>query len=389
MSQQSWTLTDVETGTYVEQVELTRREIKRAPRGFRISKQTLRGGLQDGVDLLHLNNGRIALDILPTRGMSLWRASIDSDTVGWGSPVRGPVHPKFVDLGEPSGLGWLDGFDELMVRCGLESNGAPEFDENEILVYPLHGRIGNKPAQHVSVHVDEDEEMITVRGVVEETRFHFLKVRLVTELTTRFGENAFHIRDVVQNLSASPTAVQMLYHTNFGQPLLDAGAQLVVPLQTIVPRNDHAAAGISTWNSYSAPEAGYEEQVYFLQLVADADGATRMMLKNAHGTRGVSLQYKTSSLPCFTVWKNTTASEDGCVTGLEPGTNYPNPRTFEGEQGRVAELDAGGRVEFQFGMAFQQSAEEVIGVEQVIERIQGDHKPTIFESPQPGWCADL
>ena len=77
MSQQTWTLTDVETGTYVEQVELTRREIKRAPRGFHISKQTLRGGLQDGVDLLHINNGRVALDILPTRGMSIWRASID------------------------------------------------------------------------------------------------------------------------------------------------------------------------------------------------------------------------------------------------------------------------------------------------------------------------
>ena len=114
-----------------------------------------------------------------------------------------------------------------------------------------------------------------------------------------------------------------------------------------------------------------------------------MMLKNAHGTRGVSLQYNISTLPCFTVWKNTTASEDGCVTGLEPGTNYPNPRTFEGEQGRVAELAAGGHVDFQFGMAFQQSAEEVQSVEQVIQGLQGNHEPKIFDSPQPGWCADV
>ena len=388
MSQQSWILTDVESGTYLEQLELTRRELKRAPRGFEVSKQTLRGGLQDGVDLLTVNNGRVTVKILPTRGMSIWRAAIDGDTIGWGSPVRGPVHPKFVDLGEPSGLGWLDGFDELMVRCGLESNGAPEFDENGTLLYTLHGRIGNKPAQHVSVHIDEEEELITVRGVVEETRFHFLKVRLVTELRTRFGESAFHIHDRVENISASPAAIQMLYHTNFGQPLLDAGAQLVAPLQTVVPRNDHAAGGIATWNSYSATEAGYEEQVYFLELLADADGATRMMLKNAHGTRGVSLQYNISTLPCFTVWKNTTASEDGCVTGLEPGTNYPNPRTFEGEQGRVAELAAGGHVDFEFGMAFQQSAEEVQSVEQVIQGLQGNHEPKIFDSPQPGWCAD-
>ena len=38
-------------------------------------------------------------------------------------------------MGEPSGLGWLDGFDELLVRCGLESNGAPEFDADGRVVY--------------------------------------------------------------------------------------------------------------------------------------------------------------------------------------------------------------------------------------------------------------
>jgi galactose mutarotase-like enzyme len=388
MGQQSWTITDVESGVNVEQLELTRREIKRAPASFQVSKQTLRGGLQDGVDLLTVNNGKVSIDIVPTRGMSLWQASIDGDRIGWRSPVRGPVHPKFVDLGEPSGLGWLDGFDELMVRCGLESNGAPEFDDKGILVYPLHGRIGNRPAQHVSVHVDDDEGMILVRGVVEETRFHFLKLRLVTELRTRFGETAIHIHDRVENISASPATVQMLYHTNFGLPLLDAGAQLVAPVKAVAPRNDHAAEGMSNWSSYSAPEAGFEEQVYFLELLADEDKATRMMLKNAHGTRGVSLQYNTSTLPCFTVWKNTTAGEDGCVTGLEPGTNYPNPRSFEGEQGRVAELEAGGHVDFEFGIAFQQTADEVQGVEQVIQELQGDHVPTVYDAPRSGWNPD-
>ena len=83
MGQQSWTITDVESGVNVEQLELTRREIKRAPASFQVSKQTLRGGLQDGVDLLTVNNGKVSIDILPTRGMSLWQASIDGDRIGW------------------------------------------------------------------------------------------------------------------------------------------------------------------------------------------------------------------------------------------------------------------------------------------------------------------
>ena len=63
--------------------------------------------------------------------------------------MRGPVHPKFVPLAEPSGVGWLDGFDELLCRCGLVSNGAPEFDERGQLRYGLHGRIANLPARKV------------------------------------------------------------------------------------------------------------------------------------------------------------------------------------------------------------------------------------------------
>lgn len=388
MSQHSWTLTDVAAGTHLDELEIGRRDIKGAPSNFQIQKKTLRGGLQDGVDLLQIHNGRLKVDLLPTRGMSLWRGEIGGESIGWKSPVRGPVHPGFVDLGEPSGLGWLDGFDEWMVRCGLESNGAPEFDDNGHLVYPLHGRIGNRPAQHVSVHVDSDEEMILVRSVVEETRFHFFKVQLVTELTTRFGESAVHIHDRVRNLSASPTEVQVLYHANYGQPLLDAGSTVVAPLKTVVPRNAHAASGVDNWSNYAAAEAGFEEQVYFLQLLSDADGFTRMMLKNAHGTRGASIRYKTDTLPCFTVWKNTTAQEDGCVTGLEPGTNYPNTRGYEGSQGRTVALDGLGEVDFQISFSFQQSEEEVRGVENVIGQIQGDIQPEVFREPQPGWCED-
>ena len=47
-----------------------------------------------------------------------------------------PVHPAFVPIAEPSGVGWLSGFDELMCRCGLESNGAPDFDERGQLAFP-------------------------------------------------------------------------------------------------------------------------------------------------------------------------------------------------------------------------------------------------------------
>jgi hypothetical protein len=298
------------------------------------------------------------------------------------------VHPAFVYLGEPSGLGWLDGFYEMLARCGLESNGAPEFDEEtNRLKYPLHGRIANRPAHEVTLSIDEGKQEITLRGVVEETRFHFLKLRMTSTLITKFGSSSFTIRDEVENFSASPTIMQMLYHVNFGLPLLDGGSRVVLPVKTLVPRNAHAAGGLRSWDSYAAPEPGYEEMVYFFELNAAANGQTRALLKNAHATRGVSLLFNKQQLPCFSVWKNTTAEADGYVTGLEPGTNYPNPRSFETAKNRVVKLAGGEKQAFDLTVEVHGSADEVATAEAAIAKIQAGRQPQIFDQPQPDWCA--
>jgi hypothetical protein len=354
--------------------------------GYAVTQETLRGGLRDGVTVLRVDNGKFRFDLLPTRGMGLWKASLGELHLGWESPVRGPVHPAFVPLAEPSGLGWLDGFDEWMVRCGLESNGAPEFDEQGTLLYPLHGRIANKPAHYLSVAIDEDQESITITGVVEETRFHFLKMRLTSTITTRFGQPGLAISDSVQNLSGSPGEIQMLYHVNFGAPLLDAGSSVVAPAKTIVPRNEHAASGVDQWWQYPAEQTGYEEQVYFLELFANADNQTRVLLKNAHGTHGASLKFSKRSLPCFTVWKNTTSRGDGYVTGLEPGTNFPNPRSFEGEHDRVARLQAGESITFELEIEAHADPDAVDRAAAAVAALQQE-TAKLYRSPQPTWCA--
>ena len=352
----------------------------------------LNDGLRAGVDLVEIYNGAMTFEAIPTRGLGIHRAWLKDDrevsTIGWQSPVRGPVHPGFVDLGEPSGLGWLDGFDELFVRCGLESNGAPDFDEKTgRLTHPLHGRIANKPVHELELKIDPEKQEISLRGVVEETRFHFLKLRMTSTITTKLGSRSFTVRDEVENFSASPATMQMLYHVNFGLPLLDAGSRVVAPVQKIVPRNPRAASGIKTWDSYSAPEPGYEEQVYFFELLADANGQTRTLLKNAHSTRGVSLVFNKQQLPYFSLWKNTTGAPDGYVTGLEPGTNFPNPRTFETQKNRIVKLGPGQKQTFEVTLEIHGSAHEVTAAEAAVAKLQASQAPKIFDQPQLDWCA--
>ena len=385
MAAKTWVV--IHSPTRMEMVQPNERLSVPGADGLSVTREVFRAGPSAGVEMLTIANGDLTIRLLPTRGMSVWDMTYGEQRLGWKSPVPGPVHPAFVDLGEPSGLGWLDGFDELLVRCGLESNGAPEFAENGTLLYPLHGRIGNKPAHQVTVTIDPDSQEITIVGLVEETRFHFLKVSMATTIKTRAGEKGFRIHDEIRNISESPAEVQMLYHVNFGDPLLDAGSRVVAPIKTIVPRNARAAEGIGNWSSYEAPQPGFEEQVYFFELLAGNDGGTQAMLKNAHGTQGALLKFNKKQLPCFTVWKNTTSLADGYVTGIEPGTNFPNPRTYEGEQGRVVKLGPKGSFGFDFELAYLDGGAEVDAAEADIARLQGNTEPQVYDEPQEGWCA--
>ena len=122
-----------------------------------VTKRTLRGGRRDGVDLVRLDNGAFSVDVVPTRGMGLHRGDGKGTRIGWTSAVTdGPVNPKFVNLMAWGGLGWLEGYDEMLVRCGLENIGSPyqetasspDGTKRDVL-YGLHGKIGNILAGYV------------------------------------------------------------------------------------------------------------------------------------------------------------------------------------------------------------------------------------------------
>lgn len=316
--------------------------IKCAGGEFRIDRVVLEGGKRAGVEVLVVDTGTVRAAIIPTRGMSLWRAHIDGLDLRWQSPIHGPIHPQWVALSESGGLGWLDGFDELLVRCGLQSFGAPDFDkESGRLQFPLHGRIGNLPAERVELELDAEHSLLLVKGTVVESRFMQFNIRLEATYTFAIGEPTIGIHDRVINASDTPTSIQLLYHINVGQPLLGAGSQLHLGAKRVVARNDHAAQDLESWSKYLGPTPGYSEQVYFSASTAASDGWASALLTSADAQSGFAVHYKPETLPYFTQWKNTVGARDGYVTGLEPGTGFPNPRSFEEKQGRLVALDSG------------------------------------------------
>ncbi len=119
MAEQRWKIVDADENLQLRSFGLDASSVAGAPARFAVRHVIRRDGLSEGVDELRIHNGRFSFTVLPTRGMGIWKARWDDQLeIGWQSPVPGPVHPRFVPLTEPSGLGWLDGFDELLCRCG-------------------------------------------------------------------------------------------------------------------------------------------------------------------------------------------------------------------------------------------------------------------------------
>jgi hypothetical protein len=381
VTRMTWTLLD-----WYDQDSHPPTDIPTDDGNFSVYWDRLHGGRNEGVELLRINNGPMEVTFLPNRGMGIWKITCDEIPIGWNSPTRGPVHPQFVPIFDPSGIGWLEGFDELLVRCGLQSNGAPQFNSQGQLQYPLHGRIANLPVEFVELTVDTQANQITIESITCETRFLIYDLRLKSTIRIQAGSRKLLIHDTVLNASARPSSMQLLYHINIGRPLLEEGSQVFVPTQRIVPRNAHAAKDINTWDRYLAPTAGYSEQVYFTQPLADQDGWTTTMLTNAQQSLGVAVRSETATLPYFIVWKNTAAERDGYVTGLEPATGFPNPRSFEESQQRVIPLAPMEQKDFHLELEILNSSESVNACRQTIERLQAT-APQLEHQPDPTWCS--
>ncbi|MBT5018777.1 aldose 1-epimerase family protein [bacterium] len=382
-------LTNTESNRFVGKKTLSARDFDgvSTDEKWSITKEVLKGGKQDGVDLITVDNGRMKIRIIPTRGMNILDLQVDDFRLGWNSPVKEVVHPSYINLDTRGGLGWLDGFNEWMVRCGLEFAGHPGVDKfidntgaEAEMNLSLHGKVGNIPASHVEVRIQKEKpHRITIRGTVHERMFFGPKLQLVTEISTLPGSEEVTITDSVTNNGANDQEMMLIYHTNYGEPLLEAGAKVVAPIKSLAPMNETAVAGLKDYATYGAPQADFLEQVFLTELFADQDDQTLVCLHSKNGERAASISYSVKELPYFTIWKNTTARENGYVTGLEPGTSFPFNRHVERKFGRVPKLAPGETREFSLTYGVHLGKKSVQSVLDEIEEIQDSRKTTVSD----------
>jgi len=118
----------------------------RPDKPFSVRMRVLHGGRQEGVSIVDIDTGAMRISVVPTRGMNVLEAVAGDVRIGWQSPVSEVVNPAFIELNGRGGIGWLEGFNEMVTRCGYEWVGHPGVDHGVLL--PLHGLAANIPASH-------------------------------------------------------------------------------------------------------------------------------------------------------------------------------------------------------------------------------------------------
>jgi len=296
--------------------------------------------------------------------MDIGAASYRGYPLAWQS-ATGAAHPSFF---EPEGLSWLRTFHGgLVCTCGLTYAGSPSQDGDQAL--GLHGRVSHTPARHLAsgAHWRDGEYITYVEGEVREAIVFGENIAMKRTITAVLGQPELHILDVVSNDAFLPQEHMLVYHINFGFPLMDADTELVVPHGTTEGRTEYAQQTIARSNRFSDPAPGVEERVYYHELQGDAEGNTTVALVNRGLGEGLAihLTWDVHVLPHLVQWKM--PGQGTYVTGLEPANCRVEGRAIEREKGRLQVLEPGEARRYPITLGVVEGARQI---DQLIKRIK-------------------
>lgn len=301
-----------------------------------IEEHRLVGGRGDGMRLYEINNGKgLEMTVTPDRCSDISRLRYKGINLSYMSAV-GYVAPAYYDCVE---AGWLKSFTcGFLTTCGLNAVGSPCTDEGVRL--PLHGTIGNIPAEHT--YWTEDDKEIVVHAVVKDEGIFSQKLRFTREIRISKEENTFVIHDIIENTGDTTQPYEILYHLNMGYPLLDEDSVVTVPSSEVIPRNEHAAEDLQNWMKMEKPQAGYEERCYYHKF-PDKNGFAAIYQPKL----GVELEmtFDAELLDGFVEWKMMGVRD--YVLGLEPGNCLPDGRDVMREKGMLKFLEPGQKQEYE------------------------------------------
>jgi hypothetical protein len=333
----------------------------------------LTDGKADGVRAVEVATGSgFTFTVLPGRGMDIPFAAYKGKAIGFSSGT-GITSPAYYD---ETGLEWRRSFSVgLLTTCGIANAGAPSVDQGK--AFGLHGRVANAAAENLCIDQEweGDEFLIRLKGTMREAEAMVENLSLTRTIETRLGAKTLRLHDTVRNRGFSAQPLMLLYHFNFGFPLLGPGARVVGPITKSVPRDDEARKGngVEECLGFPDPVLGYAEKVFFHTLAGRTDGGTFISLINRDTgdgqPLGIAMRWSRKELPEFTEWKM--PAKGFYVVGLEPGNVLPLGRGALRQQGALPMIEGQASYDVTIDFEILDSISEIDAIEKEARKLAG------------------
>lgn len=291
--------------------------------------------------------------VVEDRALDIAEASLCGRSLCWQSPAS-VVHPSYYDARDTE---WLRSFGGgLLTTCGLSTVGTPSVDEGEVL--GLHGRISNTPAEQSSFEEawDGDELHLNIHGRVREVSTLGSNLVLERSIHTTLASASITIQDQIHNEGVSPAPLMLVYHCNFGFPLVNEHSRLYAVPGATEARTEFAHRHIASWPRFEPPTSGIEERCYYHTFAGDI---ARLVLTDDEDNPSfaVEMRYHTPALPQFIQWKLNQPAH--YVLGLEPANCRVDGRNLERQAGRLCTLAPGEHISTHLQLCALSSPDEI------------------------------
>jgi hypothetical protein len=355
----------IEEVKFMKPFDEMRRYAGREIQVFGIREATLAGGRERGVKILQVQNGAgLEFTVVPDRAMDI------ADFKYKGTPCafiskNGILNPMYFVEGGLSCF-YRNFTGGMLYTCGITHMGTPGEENGRLL--GLHGPLTALAAEGVSARVEYGEIPVAVmRGTMRQTEVYREHIVAEREIRVAYGENKVFVRDRFANRGYTAQPFMLLYHFNFGYPLLCEDTRIVLPEKTAKARNETAKKGFSRRFLMEKPEDGREEECYFFELHAKKDGSTKALVLNDRLGLGLAMTYRADQLPCLTEWKSMAAGD--YALGLNPGTNPPLGRAHARRHGNLMHIEPGEVKSFDLSLEIIEGKQNLTDIQKTIKEI--------------------
>ena len=184
---------------------------------------------------------------------------------------------------------------------GIIHSGMPELRGTR--QHGLHGVFSALPAENINKfeEVVDDQVNLVVTGDIDQVSQGQEYLTLHRKITLETENNIVRIDDVLENKGYDAQPVMLLYHTNYGYPLLDAGTRVYFSATDLEVFFGPTEEQAKRYYIEEEPDPDRYDEVYFHYNTPERWGFA--MIHNEKLGLAVCMHYDTENLPILGNWK--------------------------------------------------------------------------------------